>query len=147
MSSMRRTAEGQRHDAACDGNVDAVTQAAAAEIAKIKLLQSELDETVTMLSTENADVVKETAPLGVELKGYQQEIDNALSPDFSDAREKYTKLIEKRSSVEQAIALRNRIKAMQRRMDEPTKPVKKEEPVAEEKLARSSAVYSHVRLA
>jgi TolA-binding protein len=126
-------AEGQRHDAACDGNVDAVTQAAAAEIAKIKLLQSELHETVTSLSTENVGVVKEVAQLGVELKGYQQEIDNALSPDFSAAREKYTKLIEKRSAVIQAIALRNRVKVMQRRMDEPTMPVKKEETVAEEK--------------
>jgi hypothetical protein len=126
-------AEGQRHDAACDGNVDAVTKAAAAEIAKIRLLQSELHETVTSLSTENAGVVKEVAQLGVELKGYQQEIDNALSPDFSDAREKYTKLIEKRSTVIQAIALRNRITAMQRRMDEPTRPLKKEELLAEEK--------------
>lgn len=125
--------EGQRHDAACDGNVDAVTQAAEAEIAKIKLLQSELHETVNSLSTENADVVKEVAQLGVELKGYQQQIDNALSPDFAQAREQYTKLIENRSQIVQAIALRSRIKAMQRRLDEPTKPVKMEEPVAEEK--------------
>jgi archaellum component FlaC len=125
--------EGQRHDAACDGNVDAVTQAAEAEIAKIKLLQSELHETVNSLSTENAGVVKEVAQLGVELKGYQQQIDNALSPDFAQAREQYTKLIENRSQIVQAIALRNRIKAMQRRLDEPTKPVKMEEPVAEEK--------------
>jgi hypothetical protein len=125
--------EGQRHDAACDGNVDAVTQAAEAEIAKIKLLQSELHETVNSLSTENADVVKEVAQLGVELKGYQQQIDNALSPDFAQAREQYTKLIENRSQIVQAIALRSRIKAMQRRLDEPTKPVKMEEPVDEEK--------------
>lgn len=125
-------AEGQRHEAACDGNVDAVTQAAAAEIAKIMLLQSELHETVNSLTTENTGVVKEVAQLGVELKGYQQQIDNALSPDFAQAREQYTKLIEKRSQIVHAIALRNRIKAMQRRLDEPTKPVK-EESVAEEK--------------
>lgn len=125
-------AEGQRHDAACDGNVDAVTQAAAAEMAKITLLQSELYETVTSLTTENTGVVREVAQLGVELKGYQQQIDNALSPNFSLAREEYTKLIEKRAAVIQAIALRNRIKALQRRLDEPAKPVKKEEPAAEE---------------
>jgi hypothetical protein len=124
-------AEGQRHDAACDGNVDAVTQAASAEIAKIKLLQSELHETVESLSTENANVVRDASALGVELKGYQQQIDNALSPDFSQAREQYTKLIEKRAAVLQAINLRKRIKAMQQRLDEPTKPVKPE-PIAEE---------------
>jgi hypothetical protein len=50
-------AEGQRHDAACDGNIDAVTQAAAAEIAKIRLLQSELHETVNSLTAENTGVV------------------------------------------------------------------------------------------
>jgi archaellum component FlaC len=124
-------AEGQRHDAACDGNVDAVTQAAAAEIAKIKLLQSELHETVKSLSTENANVVRDASALRVELKGYQQQIDNALSPDFSQAREQYTKLIEKRAAVLQAINLQKRIKAMRQRLDEPTKPVKPE-PIAEE---------------
>ena len=42
--------EGQHHDAACDGNVAAVTQAAKAEIAKIWVLQSELHGTVTALT-------------------------------------------------------------------------------------------------
>jgi rubrerythrin len=125
-------AEEQRHDAACDGNVDAVIQAASAEIAKIALLQSELHETVNSLSTENAGVVKDAAQLGVQLKVYQQEIDSALSPDFAQAREQYTKLIERRAIVLQAISLKNRIKAMQRRLDEPTKPAKKPEPVTKE---------------
>lgn len=44
--------EGQNHDAACDGNVAAVIQAAAAETAKIRLLQSELQATVTAMSKE-----------------------------------------------------------------------------------------------
>lgn len=126
-------AEWQRHDAACDGNVEAVTQAAEAEIAKIKLLQSELHETVASLSTENAGLVDEVARLGVELKRHQQEIENALSPDFTKAREQYTKLIERRAQIVQSIALRNRINAMQRRLDEPTTPVLQEEPVAEQK--------------
>jgi hypothetical protein len=57
------------HDAACDGNVDAVTEAAEAEIAKTKLLQSELLETVNSLSTENAGVVKEVARKLIEKRG------------------------------------------------------------------------------
>jgi hypothetical protein len=92
-----------------------------------------LHETVNSLSTENGSVVKDVAQLAIELKGYQQQIDNALSPDFAQARVQYTTLIEKRSQIVQAIALRNRIKAMQRRLDEPTKAVRKEEPVVEEK--------------
>jgi len=119
-------AEGQRHDAACDGNVDAVTQAAAAEIAKIKLLQSELHETVGSLTGEDKSVVQNVGALRGELKGYQQEIDNALSPDFSSARDEYTKLIERRAALTQAITLQKRIKSLQRRLDEPTKPAKPE---------------------
>jgi hypothetical protein len=126
-------AEGQRHDATCDGNVGAVTLAAAAEIAKITLLQGELYETVSTLSSEDADVVKGVAQLVAELKVYQQQIDSALSPDFAQAREQSTKLIERRAAVLQAITLRNRIKVMQRRLDEPTTPAKKTEPVMEEK--------------
>jgi TolA-binding protein len=124
--------EGQHHDAACDGNVGAVTQAAAAEIAKIKLLQSELYETVESLTTENKGIIGDATALRAELKDYQQEIDNALSPDFSAAREEHTKLIERRAKVEQAIILQKRIKTLQRRIDEPTKPAKPEPSVVEE---------------
>jgi hypothetical protein len=83
---------GQRRDAACDGNVAAVTQAASAEIAKIKLLQSELHETVKSLSTEDVEVLREAAGLRADLKDYQQQIDSARSPDFSEARQQHTKL-------------------------------------------------------
>ena len=60
--------EGQHHEAACDGNVDAVTQAAAAEIAKIKLLQTELHETVASLTSENKIIVDDVSTLRVELE-------------------------------------------------------------------------------
>lgn len=132
--------EGQHHDAACDGNVGAVTGAAAAEIAKIKLLQSELHGTVASLTTENKAIVSDATALRAELKDYQQEIDNALSPDFSAAREEHTKLIEHRAKVEQAIVLQKRIKTLQRRIDEPTKPAKPE-PVIVEEPASEVAQY------
>lgn len=132
--------EGQHHDAACDGNVGAVTGAAAAEIAKIKLLQSELHGTVASLTTENKAIVSDAKALRAELKDYQQEIDNALSPDFSAAREEHTKLIEHRAKVEQAIVLQKRIKTLQRRIDEPTKPAKPE-PVIVEEPASEVAQY------
>lgn len=51
---------------------------------------------------------------------YQQQIDTALSPDFSDTRKKYAALIEKRSTVQQAAALFKRIRILKRRLDEPT---------------------------
>ena len=123
---------GQRHDAACDGNVDAVTQAAAAEIAKIKLLQSELHETVASLAAENENVTQEVVTLRGDLKAYQQDIDAALSPDFSSAREGYTKLLERRSIILQAITLQKRIRSLQRRLDEPSRQAKPEPATLEE---------------
>ena len=124
-------AEGQKHDAACDGNVGAVAQAAAAEIAKIKLLQSELRGTAEALASEKGTVGQDATSLREKLRGYQKEIENALSPDFSRARDEYTKLIEKRAKVLEAINLQKRIKAMRRVLDEPTKPVKPEAIVEE----------------
>ena len=55
--------EGQHHDAACDGNVTAVTQAAKAEIAKIRVLQSELQGTVTALTKERTEGAAEQRTL------------------------------------------------------------------------------------
>ena len=78
----------------CDGNVTAVTQAAAAEIAKIKLLQSELQSTVVALSKEQVEVVSSRKTLEGEWRQYQQQIETALSPDFAEARKKHTDLIE-----------------------------------------------------
>jgi hypothetical protein len=125
-------AEDQRHDAACDGNVDAVTHAAAAEIAKIQLLQSELHETVASLAAERVDVVRDATTSRAELEQYQQQIDNALSPNFSDARQQFTKLIERRAAITQAIGLQKRIKAMRRKLDEPVPPTTIPESVREE---------------
>ncbi len=125
--------EGQHHDAACDGNVTAVTQAAAAEIAKIRLLQSELQSTVVALSKEQVEVVSSRKTLEGEWRQYQQQIETALSPDFAEARKKHTELIEKRSNIQQAVILYKRVASLKRRLDEPTptqvpdKPQEKEE--------------------
>ena len=119
--------EGQHHDAACDGNVAAVTQAAAAEIAKINLLQAELQGTVAALTRENAEIVGGRRTLEGELRGYQEQIESALSPDFSEARKKHAELIERRADVRQAAVLYKRIQSLRRRLDEPTPPPEKPE--------------------
>lgn len=103
------TSEHQRTDSDCDGNVSAVTQAAAAEIAKIKLLQKELHETVSVLTKENITIASERVKLEKELRGLQRNIDAALSPEFSQARKTYSDLIEQRSSVRNAISVYRRV--------------------------------------
>ncbi len=119
--------EGQRHDSACDGNVAAVTQAAAAEIAKIKLLQTELQETVAALTNEHTGIVAEHRVLETQLRGFQQQIDAALSPEFGSARKTYEELIEKRASIRQSVMLYKKLQAARRRLDEPIAPPEKQE--------------------
>lgn len=103
------TSEHQKTDTDCDGNVAAVTTAAAAEIAKIQLLQKELHDTVSVLSEEHTSIVVERARLEKDLQRLQKDIDAALSPEFSQARKTYSDLIEKRSSVQTAISLYKRV--------------------------------------
>ena len=124
--------DGQHHDATCDGNVNAVTQAAAAEIAKIRLLQSELQGTVTALTKEQVEVATERKSVEGEWRKYQKQIETALSPDFSEARKLHSALVEKRSNVQQAIALYKRIQGLKRRLDEPTPTVPPDKPAEKE---------------
>jgi hypothetical protein len=119
--------EGQNHNAACDGNVAAVAQAAAAEIAKIRTLQAELHSTVAALTKEQVDVIRERRTLEGQWRQYQQQMETALSPDFAEVRQKRDALIERRTTVQQAIALNKRIKGLKRRLDEP-KPAAPETP-------------------
>jgi hypothetical protein len=120
--------EGQHHDSACDGNVAAVAQAAAAEIAKINLLQSELQATVVTLTKENTGIIDGRKTLEGELRQYQQQIESALSPDFSAARKKHDELIETRATIRQADVLHKRIRTLRRRLDEPAAALSPEKP-------------------
>lgn len=114
--------EGQNHAAACDGNVAAVAQAAAAEIAKIRTLQAELHDTVEALTKEQSDVITERVNLESQWNQYQQQMETALSPHFAVLRKKRDALVERRLAVQQAIALNKRIKGLRRRLDEPAPP-------------------------
>jgi hypothetical protein len=117
--------EGQHHAAACDGNVTAVTQAAKAEIAKIRVLQSELQGTVAALTKERTEGAAEQTTLAGQWSQYQREIETALSPDFAAARERYTGLIERRAKIQQADVVYKKIRSLRRRLDEPTPAPKK----------------------
>lgn len=126
--------ESQHHDAACDGNVDAVTKAAAAEITKVRLLQTELQQTVAALSRELAAIIRDQGTLQTELRGYQQQIDAALSPEFGGARKAHEELIERRAVVRQATVLYKKVVSVRRRLEEPTTPPEKpgpQEPTAD----------------
>jgi hypothetical protein len=110
------TSEHQKTDTDCDGNVLAVTKAAAAEIAKIRLLQKELHDTVSVLLKEGSSNAGERTKLETELRRLQKNIDAALSPEFGQARKSYAELIEQRSSVRHAISVYRRVTEIQARI-------------------------------
>jgi hypothetical protein len=117
--------EGQHHEAACDGNVTAVTQAARAEISKIRILQNELHGTVTALAKERTEGATEQRSLAGRWREYEREIESALSPDFTSARKRHAALVERRANLRQADATYKRISSLRRRLDEPTVPAEK----------------------
>lgn len=138
------TSEHQKTDTECDGNVAAVTTAAAAEIAKIRLLQKELHDTVAVLTTEHASNVVERARLEKDLRQLQKNIDAALSPEFTQARKTYSELIEQRSSVRSALSLYKRVTETREKIssngssNKPAKEVTEEQSTVEQYLPKST---------
>jgi hypothetical protein len=126
------TSEHQKTDTECDGNVAAVTTAAAAEIAKIRLLQKELHDTVSTLAKEHSSNVIERAALEKDLRQLQKNIDAALSPEFTQARKTYSDLIEQRSSVRTALSLYKRVTETKERISKNGPSHKGAKEVAEE---------------
>ena len=126
------TSEHQKTDTECDGNVAAVTTAAAAEIAKIRLLQKELYDTVSTLAKEHSSNAIERAALEKDLRQLQKNIDAALSPEFTQARKTYSDLIEQRSSVRTALSLYKRVTETKERISTNGSSHKAAKEVAEE---------------
>jgi hypothetical protein len=129
------TSEHQKTDTECDGNVAAVTTAAAAEIAKIRLLQKELHDTVSTLAKEHSSNTIERTTLEKDLRQLQKNIDAALSPEFTQARKTYSDLIEQRSSVRTALSLYKRVTETREKISKNGSSHKGTKEVAEEQSA------------
>lgn len=138
------TSEHQKTDTECDGNVAAVTTAAAAEIAKIRLLQKELHDTQATLTKEQAANAVERTRLEKDLRQLQKNIDAALSPEFTQARKTYSELVEQRSSVRTALSLYRRVTETKEKISsngsshKPAKEVTEEQPTVAQYLPKST---------
>ena len=107
--------DAQHLDGDCDGDVEAIVQAASAEIAKIKTLNSELLSTVSelrdergVLSSHLADKVQEYVALDVKIR-------ETVSPQVGDARATFSSLVEERANVQKAIHLYDRLSKLEER--------------------------------
>lgn len=107
----------QHLDGDCDGNVEAVIQAADAEVEKIKKLRDELADTVSQLNAEAQEYETLTPKLGEQLElavGELQEV----NPELKSQRAAYTELLNRRSSVEAALHTLTTISELEERRAE-----------------------------
>lgn len=107
--------EYHRVDAECDGNIDAVVQAARREIAKIEVLRCELATTVGSLEREGASFDRKMPATLKELESISEAVDELISPKLSKLRKSYSELADKRAEVREALALYATVQDMERR--------------------------------
>lgn len=107
--------EHHRADAECDGNIDAVVQAARKEIAKIGVLRSELAATVSNLERESASFDRKMPAALKELESISEAVDELISPRLSKLRKSYSEFADKRAEVREALALYATVRDMERR--------------------------------
>lgn len=104
-----------RPDTDCDGNIDAVVEAARKEITKIKLLRSELATTVRDLEREGGSFDRKMPGLSKELNSISDSVDRLISPRLSKLRASYAEFADKRGEVREALSLYATVQDMERR--------------------------------
>lgn len=109
------TREHHRTDAECDGNINAVVQAARKEIAKIEVLRSELAATVSNLEREGASFNRKMPVALKELESISEAVDELISPKLSKLRKSYSEFADKRAEIREALALYATVQDMERR--------------------------------
>lgn len=107
--------EVQQHDAACDGDVEAIVQAASAEIEKIARLKGELRATVADLKSEVVSQEQELSTKNEEYENVNTRIQEIIAPTVSEERASFSELIEKRAEVQKGLDLYARMAKLEER--------------------------------
>ena len=93
----------QHLDSECEGNAEAVVQAADAEMAKIVRLRGELNETVASLEAECDTLNASLTDFETQYNASQQELSEIATPAVSEERSSYNELVSKRAEVKVAL--------------------------------------------
>lgn len=101
--------EAQHSTEGCDGNVESIVIAAAAEMEKIKRLASDLDSTITALHDESARLSEDLVRIEGQFNGVDDEIKSAIAPELSHAQYSYTEFVDKRSKVVSLLSIFTRL--------------------------------------
>jgi hypothetical protein len=99
----------------CEGNIEAVIDAARKEIRKIEVLRSELALTVRDLAREGANLEKRLPVLVQELSAISASVDELIAPKLSSLRKSYSEFADKRAEVREALAHYATVQDMERR--------------------------------
>jgi hypothetical protein len=105
----------QRASTECEGNIDAVVEAARKEIAKIKLLRAELGMTIKDLTREGASFDRRMPAVVAELAQISAQVDKLIAPRLAKFRSSYAEFADKRGEVREAIALLRTVHDIERR--------------------------------
>ena len=101
--------ENQHSGEECDGDVESIVIAAAAEMEKIKRLASDLDSTVTALRDELGRLSEELVDIEGQFNSVDSEIKSAMAPELSDVQSKYSEFVDTRSKVVSYLSLFSRL--------------------------------------
>lgn len=107
--------EDHRLDDDCDGNIGAVSEAAAAEIAKITTRQRGLASTIASLAKEQTSLKRRLPKIEEDLALISRQLDTYAAPRYRQNRASYAEISEKRSEVREALTLFQTLKDLEDR--------------------------------
>lgn len=110
--------DAQKHEEACEGDVEAIVEAATAEIEKIERLRGELRDTVADLRHEAKSNEETLARMFEEYGRLNTEIQDTIAPSVAEERVSFSELIEKRVSVERSVDIFDRAEKLEMRKTE-----------------------------
>ncbi len=94
-----------RTNAECNGDVDAVVQAARQKIFKIEVLCAEFAATVQSLERESANFDRRMPAVVQELASISAAVEELIAPKLSTLRKSYSDFADKRAEVREALGL------------------------------------------
>ena len=104
------TPPGDQHtETNCDGNLSLVVAAASAEIAKVKRLSEELEQTVADLTEERGGFTEAVSGYDRAFSQLDEKIKSVLAPNVGEYRAAFSDLIEKREEVREYLKVYARL--------------------------------------
>ena len=102
---------GDQHlDLECEGNTEAVVEAADAEMVKIDRLRRELSDKVASLTRERNELEESLSQFEERYSACEQELSNIAAPALSAERASYEQLVSERAEIRLTLEQINRLR-------------------------------------